>query len=223
MFKPMAITVALALGGALAFSLTAFPALAAFVLCAPRRKHDGATGVWGAPRAPLSLGARPLHGTSAIGPGERAAAPWRSGRSRLQAGRRICTSSRRRRAVARHQAASVGVDHGSPAIGDGGRAGSEPLSGGAFGRHANWTRRGRDRSCRTRRDRGHGQAPTQGRLGDGARSGRPGRRDQARDRRRSSRDVRVCFSADRGPREPAAGGIPRRRRRSRSSATISRR
>ena len=32
MFKPMAITVALALGGALLFSLTAFPALAASVL-----------------------------------------------------------------------------------------------------------------------------------------------------------------------------------------------
>ncbi len=46
MFKPMAITVGLALGGALAFSLTAFPALAAFVLPAPRRRHDGATGVW---------------------------------------------------------------------------------------------------------------------------------------------------------------------------------
>ena len=43
MFKPMAITVALALGGALLFSLTAFPALAAFVLRAPdaraRREH----------------------------------------------------------------------------------------------------------------------------------------------------------------------------------------
>src|SRR4029077_14256444 len=32
MFRPMAITVALALGGALAFSLTAFPALAAFLM-----------------------------------------------------------------------------------------------------------------------------------------------------------------------------------------------
>ncbi len=46
MFKPMAITVGLALGGALAFSLTAFPALAAFILPAPRRRQDGATGVW---------------------------------------------------------------------------------------------------------------------------------------------------------------------------------
>ncbi|HXU01614.1 MAG TPA: CusA/CzcA family heavy metal efflux RND transporter, partial [Polyangia bacterium] len=40
MFKPMAITVALALGGALAFSLTAFPALAATLLGASAHKHD---------------------------------------------------------------------------------------------------------------------------------------------------------------------------------------
>jgi cobalt-zinc-cadmium resistance protein CzcA len=46
MFKPMAITVGLALGGALAFSLTAFPALAALVLQAPRRAHDGRHGPW---------------------------------------------------------------------------------------------------------------------------------------------------------------------------------
>jgi cobalt-zinc-cadmium resistance protein CzcA len=47
MFKPMAITVALALGGALAFSLTAFPALAAFVLKAPKHAHDPNKGVFG--------------------------------------------------------------------------------------------------------------------------------------------------------------------------------
>ncbi len=41
MFRPMAITVALALAGALAFSLTAFPALAALVLRAPKHGHDG--------------------------------------------------------------------------------------------------------------------------------------------------------------------------------------
>ena len=46
MFRPMAITVGLALAGALAFSLTAFPALAAYVLRAPRRPHDGKRGVW---------------------------------------------------------------------------------------------------------------------------------------------------------------------------------
>ena len=40
MFKPMAITVALALGGALLFSLTAFPALAATVLGSATHKHD---------------------------------------------------------------------------------------------------------------------------------------------------------------------------------------
>jgi cobalt-zinc-cadmium resistance protein CzcA len=39
MFKPMAMTVALALGGALAFSLTAFPALATFVLKPAKHEH----------------------------------------------------------------------------------------------------------------------------------------------------------------------------------------
>jgi cobalt-zinc-cadmium resistance protein CzcA len=48
MFKPMAITVALALGGALAFSLTAFPALAATVLRAAPHGADEARGFFGA-------------------------------------------------------------------------------------------------------------------------------------------------------------------------------
>jgi heavy metal efflux system protein len=48
MFKPMAITVALALAGALAFSLTAFPALAAFVMQPTRVGHDGDRGFFGA-------------------------------------------------------------------------------------------------------------------------------------------------------------------------------
>src|SRR5262249_39323802 len=51
MFRPMAITVALALGGALAFSLTAFPALAAFTLTAPKGAHDEAKGVFARARA----------------------------------------------------------------------------------------------------------------------------------------------------------------------------
>jgi cobalt-zinc-cadmium resistance protein CzcA len=50
MFKPMAITVALALGGALAFSLTAFPAMAAYVLARPKHAHDDNRGVFGALR-----------------------------------------------------------------------------------------------------------------------------------------------------------------------------
>jgi cobalt-zinc-cadmium resistance protein CzcA len=44
MFKPMAVTVALALGGALAFSLTAFPALASFVLKPARADGHGLSG-----------------------------------------------------------------------------------------------------------------------------------------------------------------------------------
>src|SRR6185436_15367857 len=50
MFKPMAITVALALGGALAFSLTAFPALAASMLGAAAHKHDVNKGFFGRAR-----------------------------------------------------------------------------------------------------------------------------------------------------------------------------
>ena len=46
MFRPMAITVALALAGALAFSLTAFPALAAFVLAVPSQAHDSQAGLF---------------------------------------------------------------------------------------------------------------------------------------------------------------------------------
>src|SRR5262245_16398607 len=49
MFKPMAITVALALGGALLFSMTAFPALAATVL-GPVKAHDPHHGFFGRAR-----------------------------------------------------------------------------------------------------------------------------------------------------------------------------
>jgi cobalt-zinc-cadmium resistance protein CzcA len=49
MFKPMAVTVALALGGALLFSLTAFPALAATVL-GPVKPHGPYHGVFGRAR-----------------------------------------------------------------------------------------------------------------------------------------------------------------------------
>jgi cobalt-zinc-cadmium resistance protein CzcA len=50
MFKPMAITVSLALGGALLFSLTAFPALAASVLGPAKHAHDGDAGFFGKAR-----------------------------------------------------------------------------------------------------------------------------------------------------------------------------
>jgi heavy metal efflux system protein len=48
MFRPMAITVALALFGALLFTLTAFPALAASVLRAPPKHDHGHGGAFGA-------------------------------------------------------------------------------------------------------------------------------------------------------------------------------
>lgn len=47
MFRPMAITVALALLGAVLFTLTVFPALAAFVLKPPAQDPHAQTGVWG--------------------------------------------------------------------------------------------------------------------------------------------------------------------------------
>ena len=50
MFKPMAITVALALAGALAFSLTAFPALAAMFMSVAPPAHDEGAGVFGRAR-----------------------------------------------------------------------------------------------------------------------------------------------------------------------------
>jgi cobalt-zinc-cadmium resistance protein CzcA len=50
MFKPMAITVALALGGALAFSLTAFPALASMFLAVAPPAHDAGGGFFGRAR-----------------------------------------------------------------------------------------------------------------------------------------------------------------------------
>ncbi len=60
MFLPMAVTVALALGGALSFSLTAFPALAAYVLTTPSHAHDENAGMFGRLRR---LYARALHVT----------------------------------------------------------------------------------------------------------------------------------------------------------------
>ena len=50
MFKPMAITVALALAGALAFSLTAFPALAAMFMSVAQPAHEEGHGIFGRAR-----------------------------------------------------------------------------------------------------------------------------------------------------------------------------
>jgi cobalt-zinc-cadmium resistance protein CzcA len=46
MFRPMAITVAIALGGALLFTLTTFPAACAFALRSPKPHHEGHKGVF---------------------------------------------------------------------------------------------------------------------------------------------------------------------------------
>ncbi len=82
MFQPMAITVALALGGALAFSLTAFPALASYVLRVPKHPHVEGAGLFGSvqtiygrvvprilrhPRMALGAAALALVGAMALG------------------------------------------------------------------------------------------------------------------------------------------------------------
>ena len=59
MFKPMAITVALALGGALLFSLTAFPALAAYAAAGrPGTRTTPTRGSSGGRAAPTTAFAR---------------------------------------------------------------------------------------------------------------------------------------------------------------------
>ena len=69
MFGPMAITVAMALGGALAFTLTAFPAMAAFVLTSPAHAHDENKGIFARIRAiyKRSLGACLTHPKLTLG------------------------------------------------------------------------------------------------------------------------------------------------------------
>ena len=224
MFKPMAITVALALGGALLFSLTAFPALAATSAAAPRQAHarrrQGRSSAGRAARYDRLLDARagrprPVAGGGGAGAGRSA------GVVAHVAGRRVRPAARRGRAVARHQAAAVDLDHRGAAAGRRGRGGAGALPRGAVGRDAHRPRRGRDRSGRPRRDRGDGQAAPEGRVEDRARSRRPRRGDQGGDRGRGAGDVRVGVAADRGPRQPAAGRARAPTSSSRSSARIS--
>jgi cobalt-zinc-cadmium resistance protein CzcA len=82
MFQPMAITVALALGAAMLFTLTAFPAMAAYLLAAPAHAHDPERGVFAVarrgydrilgrslarPKTTLGLAALTLVGAIAVG------------------------------------------------------------------------------------------------------------------------------------------------------------
>ena len=90
MFRPMAITVALALGGALAFSLTAFPALASYVLRVPAHPHVEGAGVFGRLQRLYARALRPILAHPQAGAGRggagAAAARWRCG---AHAGRRV--------------------------------------------------------------------------------------------------------------------------------------
>ena len=92
MFKPMAITVALALGGALAFSLTAFPALAATAAAAREHAHDGQHGLFGRARRGYDRLLERRAATAAADAGGRGAGAGRRGR--LRAARWAPSSSR---------------------------------------------------------------------------------------------------------------------------------
>ena len=100
MFQPMAITVALALGGALVFSLTAFPALARYA--AARRRsttHDESQGVFGALRRVYARAAASASWRARAAAGRRGAALWSArGAGRARARRRVRAAARRGRA-----------------------------------------------------------------------------------------------------------------------------
>jgi cobalt-zinc-cadmium resistance protein CzcA len=147
MFQPMAITVALALCGALLFTLTTFPALASFVLTRP--KHGGHDG-------------HGEHGSGGV-------FGWLRMRYGRLARRRVYAAARRGRAFTRHQAAAVDLHHRGAAPGRPGRDGSCPLPRGKIRRHAHRPRRSGDRARRPRRDRGHGEARRQARVAHRAR------------------------------------------------------
>ena len=116
--------------------LTAFPALAAFVLSAPRRKHDGAT------RARARLGAAITR---------RSTSAWHirnwSWRARCVAERSLSapgwapnlylvSTKASCRSTSNGFRRSLLVE--AQRLGDGGRAGTDCSPGGALGRHANW-------------------------------------------------------------------------------------
>ena len=214
MFKPMAITVALALGGALLFSLTAFPALAATLLAAASHKHDVNKGFFGraATRAMTgsssarSIGRKPVLAVAA-------AALVLDGRRRR---RRWAPSSFRGWTRASCRSTSSGCR----------RSRSPRRNAWASRSRGCWRSSPRSQSIVTRTGRaevatdpvGPDETEVMVKLRpkeewktahdlDGL-----GRGDQAGGRGRGPRDLRVGVSADRGSREPAAGRLARRRR-----------
>ena len=162
MFKPMAVTVALALGGALLFSLTAFPALAATVLGpveaprqVPRRLRAGAaplrascsTALLPRPKPVLAVAAAALIVTGAGGDALGAEFVPRLDEGELSLDiKRLPSIS-----ITEAQRLGVQVEEVLARIPE---VGSR--------RHAHRTRGGGDRSGRPRRDRGDGQARAQG-------------------------------------------------------------
>ena len=212
MFKPMAITVALALGGALLFSLTAFPALAATCCRSPRHKHDENAGFFGAARRAL----RPVARARAGRPG-----PVLAVAALALVGAALVAASLGAEFVPRLDEGELSLDIKrlpSISITEAQRLGVEVEE--VLARFPEVisvvTRTGRAEVATD--PVGHDETEVmvklraQGGVEDRARSRRAGRGDQAGDRGRGAGDVRLGLAADRGPREPAAGRLARRRR-----------
>ena len=193
MFRPMAITVALALGGALLFSLTAFPALAAVRAARARSTRTtstagcsgGCAARYGARSSSASL-ARP-----ALALGVAAALRWsrRSSPARTLGAEFVPRLDEGELSLDIKRLPSVSITE-AQRLGVAGRGGAGALPRGAVGRDAHRPRRGGDRSGRPRRDRGDGQAAPQGGVDDRARPRRAGRGDQGGDRARGAGDLR---------------------------------
>ena len=225
MFRPMAITVALALGGALAFSLTAFPALArascSRAVAGPRQ----ARGRFGRLAAALRRAARPRAGAAGghAGAGRRRRWPLATavaGASlgaefvpRLDEGE-LRLDVKRLPSISITEAQRLGVQVGEvlarfpevkSIVTRTGRAevATDPV--------------GPDETEVNR------QAAPEGRVDQRARPRRARREDEARGRvARCRRRSSAVSPADRRSRQSAPGRLARRRRRSRCSAAISR-
>ena len=199
MFKPMAITVALALGGALLFSLTAFPALAATVLGAARKPHGEYDGLFGRARRRYE---RLLDAAA----GRAAGRCWPSRRRRSSATALVATTLGAE-FVPRLDEGELSLDVKrlpSISITEAQRLGVQVEEVLArfpevqVGRDAHRARRGGDRSGRPRRDRGDGQAAPKEEWTSAARPRRSRRGDQAaRSRARCRRRSCRCRSRSR--------------------------
>ena len=218
MFRPMAVTMACALFGALVYSVVFFPAL--LVTFVPPPKTQG-------PRWVIALEhayERSLARGAAL---EMGAARRRRRRARRElrpareGGRRLRSAHRRGRLVVTiRRAPSISLAEAKELD----LAAERVLQALPRGRHDprdDRPRRGRHRSGRQRQHRHlRPPAPEEG-VDDRARPRRPLRRHQERDRERGPRHVRLGLAADRGQDQRAHQRLARRRADRRSSATSS--